>query len=138
MLNFDGTTANNEMLNNVCTMLDMRITERANLMRTAIMQDRRQIELYELNGRAKDIVEQGIQAERIGEIGIDRVAQEWQQYFAWKHQAVAKDLLQAQLASQGEELNRARVDRENKDREMTRMQELLRFESAKNQKLVRD
>ena len=59
-------------------------------------------------------------------------------YLAWKYQTVSKDLLQAQVSSQGEELNRARVDRENKDRETMRVQELLRLESAKNQKLERE
>ena len=54
-----------------------------------------------------------------------------------KNQTVSKDFPQAQVSSQGEELNRARADRENKDREMMRVQEQLRLESAKNQKLER-
>ena len=58
-------------------------------------------------------------------------------YLTWKNQIVSKHLLQAQVSSQGEELNRARADRENKDREMMRVQELLRLESAKNPKLER-
>ena len=137
-LNFEGNTASNEMLKNVCAMLDRRITDRMNAVRAMIMQDQPQSELHELNGRAKDIAEKGIQAERINEIGINQAAREWQLYLAWKHQVMTKNLLQAQLASQGEELNRARVDRENKDREMARMQELLRIEIAETQKLERE
>ena len=79
-----------------------------------------------------------IQSERINEIGIEQAEQEWQLYLAWKHQVTTKDILQAQIASQGEELTRAKAERDNVEREVARMQELLRIESAKTQKLERE
>ena len=131
-VNSTGNTVNDDTRNNGYAMLDKRITERINAIRNAILRDRPQTDLHELNGRAKEIAEQEFQSERMNEVGFERAAQELQQYLTWKHQVVSKDLLQAQLASQTEELNRARVDRETRDREMARMQELLRIESAKN------
>jgi len=138
VLTFNNVTANNETLIDVCVKLERRIIEKTNNIRTVILRDRPQIELHELNGKTIDIAERELQSERINEVGIEFAAQEWQQYLAWKHRVVTKDLLLAQLASQGEELNRARIDREYRDKEMTRMQELLRIESVKNQKLERD
>ena len=59
------------------------------------------------------------------------------QHYVQQNAEFTKNPLQARLASQGEELSRVRIDRENRDREMMRMQELIRIESIKNQKLER-
>ena len=134
---FNGTVADDEMLDDTCTILDGRIAERANSLRTAIMQDQPQIELYELNGRAENVAERGIQTERMSEVGIDRTTQEWQSYLAWKQQPVTRNLLQAHLASQGEVLNRVTIGREGKNRELIKIHDLVRIESAKDQALER-
>ena len=56
-LNLDGTAANNETRIDGYAMLEKRIQEKVNTVRTAILRERPQIDLHELNGRAKDIAE---------------------------------------------------------------------------------